>query len=104
MGGVRRRKDRDRRATVHRHDLLVDDCRYGHAIESVRESLAETNVVTAFAFIIETALSRSTRVTSEVVQSTRHKHKLLGLRVGTTTECVATAIHWMNAHAQGLQQ
>lgn len=39
-----------RQSTVHREDLLVNDCSYGQAIEAVRESLPKFDIVPSLAY------------------------------------------------------
>lgn len=39
--------------TVHREDLLIDDCGNWQAVEAVGESLPQFDVVSSFALIVE---------------------------------------------------
>lgn len=38
---------------MHRENLLVDDSRYGQAVETVGESLPQLDVVTSFTLVVE---------------------------------------------------
>jgi len=43
-----------RQATMHTENLLIDDCRNWHAVETISECLPKANIVASFAFVVKT--------------------------------------------------